>query len=344
MKIVKVIRKTVLAGIIAVAILSGIMCFYDLMPVHHDNPKKNTDYVWEANAPWVKLTEGVSFGRFDADGYNNPNVIEDPDILVLGSSHMEGTNVFFDQTVCGRLSKELDNRYSVYNLGISGLNLFTVCQYLPNNLKMHKKIPKIAIIETSTVSVTETNVNRMLNSELDHAASQAIGIIGILQKVPFIRNLYHQKEWGLLDLFMNKKNKAIQADDSEKTEQIADEKIDDAAYDKLFQYLSEQEKEYGTQIIIFYHPTEILDDELGVVFKSGAKLKAFAEYAQKYDIDFIDMTEPFMEMYQKEHLVPHGFVTGKVGTGHLNANGHRVIAEELVKTINTLEKEGALCK
>ncbi len=168
MKAVKGLGKTVLAGIVAIAILSGIMCLYDLMPVHYENPNGNTDYVWEANAPWVKLTEGISWGRFDSNGYNNPAVIDDPDIIIVGSSHMEATNVFFDQTVCALLTKKLDNRYSIYNLGISGHHLFKLCQYLPTNLKMHAAPPKVAIIETSTVSVSAENVRKMLNFEVDY--------------------------------------------------------------------------------------------------------------------------------------------------------------------------------
>ena len=168
MAFVKYLGRTVLAGIVAVAILSGIMCLYDLTPVHHENPNGNTDYVWEANAPWVKLTEGISWGRFDSNGFNNPAVINDPDIIIVGSSHMEATNVFFNQTICALLTSKLDNRYSIYNLGISGHHLFKVCQYLPVNLKMHDTPPKVAIIETSTVSVSAENVRKMLNFEVDH--------------------------------------------------------------------------------------------------------------------------------------------------------------------------------
>ena len=343
MKVIKSLGKTVLAGIVAIAILSGIMCLYDLRPVHHENPQGNTDYVWEANAPWVKLTEGISWGRFDSDGYNNPIVINDPDIIFVGSSHMEATNVFYNQTMCALLTKKLDNRYSIYNLGISGHHLFKVCQYLPVNLKMHSIAPKVAIIETSSVSVSAENVKKMLNFEVDHTPSHATGVIGILQKNPFFRNVYSQIESGLLNLFINKNDKAIQIDD-EVIEEITADEIDEKPYDELFNYLASLEKEYGTQIIIFYHPTETLDDASGIVFSSGAAVKVFSEYARKYGIDFIDMTNPFKAMYNADHLVAHGFVTGRIGEGHLNANGHRAVAEELYTVINNLEKEGVLCK
>ena len=344
MKIFKGICRIVLAGLAAVAVLSGFMCVYKLNPVHHENPKGNTDYVWEANAPWVTMTEGISWGRFDADGYNNKTVVKNPDVIVLGSSHMDSVNVFPDQAVPALLTNMLKDRYTVYNYGISGHHLFKVCQYLPVNLSMHDAVPKVAVIETSSVRVTEEKVQQMLNHEVDFTPSNAKGIIGKLQKVPFFRFMYHQVEAGLLDLFMNRTNAKAQVGDEDVPEEIPDEAIDEKAYDELFQYLAKQEKEFGTQIIIFFHPKETLDDEKGITYNSGAAAETFAAYAQKYGIDFIDLAERFHEMYEKEHLAAHGFITGEIAAGHLNANGHRAAAEEVCKIIDRLEKEGTICR
>lgn len=345
MKIIKNIGKGIIAGITASVILSALLFAYDIMPVHYENQKGNTDYVWQSDAIWVKLTEGVSWGKFDSDGFNNPTVIKNPDIIILGSSHMEATNVFQNQTVGALLSKKLNNRYSVYNLGISGHHFFKVCQYLPINLRMHDTAPKIAIIETSAVYISEENVQKVFNFEVDHTPSHATGLIGTLQKVPVFRCLYHQFEGGLLNIFMQN-NSATQPieDEEEFIKKTPDNKIDETAYDKLFSYFADLEREYGTQIIIFYHPTETLTESDGIVFQSSNALTAFGKYAEKYNVDYIDMTSPFEEMFYKDHLVAHGFVTGRLGEGHLNANGHRAVADELFMVIERLEKEGVLCK
>ena len=65
MKLLKKFLKCILAGIVAVAILSLILIPYSTMPVHVNNPNKNTDYVWSPNAIWSRMTEGISFGKFD---------------------------------------------------------------------------------------------------------------------------------------------------------------------------------------------------------------------------------------------------------------------------------------
>lgn len=215
MKLIKKFVKIILAGITAVAVLSVILCFYDLMPLHHNNTKGNTDYVWTSNARWVKLTEGISWGRFDEDGFNNPEVIENPDIIIVGSSHMEATEIFYDQTVCALLSDKLENENSVYNLGISGHDFFKTCQYLPTNLSMYGKPPKIAIIETSTVNLTKGQVEQALNGTVVRTESHDSGVMGTLQKIPFFRTVYHQYTAGLLNVFMPESNFEVCNDDME---------------------------------------------------------------------------------------------------------------------------------
>lgn len=97
MKIIKGFGKILFAGILSIIILSLLLCLYSVTPVHIENKKRNTDYVWPANSVWVKMTEGTAYGKFDENGYNNKTVVNNPDIIVLGSSHMEALNVMQDQ-------------------------------------------------------------------------------------------------------------------------------------------------------------------------------------------------------------------------------------------------------
>jgi hypothetical protein len=59
------------------------------------------------------------------------------------------------------------------------------------------------------------------------------------------------------------------------------------------------------------------------------------------NIYFIDMTNIFMEAYKTNYILPHGFINTAVGVGHLNINGHRMIANELFKHINTMTGENS---
>ena len=320
--------KFVSAGIVAVIILSILMCFYSVTPVHMDNPKGNTDYVWIPNSFWVNTTEGISFGKLDSDGFNNKSVIEQPDILLVGSSHIEAKNVMPKRSFLSVLQNEIGEKYSVYNVGMSGHNFVKSCQYLPDNLKLYKNL-KYIIIETADLTVTRENVDNVLNHTVEVTPSYANGLIGKLQRIPFVYNVYRQLDNGLLDLFMDKKASA--------QKQSNDIVLDEKAYEDIFKFLSDIEKESKAEIIIFYHPFEDFDESGNILFKHDEFTQAFKEKAAKYSIDYIDLADSFTEGYNTENKVPHGFVTGKIASGHLNNFGHRIAAGKVYEIIK--EKE-----
>lgn len=344
MKVWMGIGKVLAAGIVAVAILSLLLCFYSLTPLHRENKAGNTDYVWEANSLYVNMTEGISFGRFDALGYNNRTVIADPDIILLGSSHMEAANVMPDENIGAILNRELDGKYSAYNLGISGHTLVKVCRYLPANLKLYDTAPRITVIETDSVRLTTTDVDSVFDGSVDYTKSYDTGILGILQRIPFLRQLYRQTVGGLWDLLTPPRQTA--AADSGETESVKEvvPSADYDACDRLLRYLSSLEKEYKTQIIIFYHPQEKLMPDGTITYRFGEAAAVFARAAAGNGITFVDMTEPFHKMYTEEHHVAHGFATGEIGVGHLNAYGHEAVAEALLPVILESMEDAEICK
>lgn len=335
-----------MAGIVSVVIISGLLCFYSITPVHEENLKGNTDYVWPANSIWINATEGISCGQYDANGFNNIAVIDNPDIIILGSSHMEATNVMQDENAPYLLARKLNGKHSLYNMGISGHNFFKICQYIPKNLELYDKSPKIVVLETSIVDILKRNVDEVISSSVEHTPSHSAGIIGALQKIPFFRTLYHQVGGGLLKLFMPDSNSAIAKADgdietAEKTTEVKSD-IDIVAYEELFSYLKNLEEIYETQIIILYHPTEKLMDDGSIYFDRNEYLNAFNFYSNEYGISFIDMTDRFETMYYEENHVAHGFCTGQIATGHLNKYGHAAVADELYNEIMKLEEAGEL--
>lgn len=331
MQHIKNILKFLLAGIVAVAILSILLVPYSLLPVHINNPEGNTDYVWPANSRWFKMTEGISCGQFDAKGYNNAKVIDNPDILVLGSSHTEGTNVLPTETFTALLGQKLDSKYTVYNQGISSHHFTKVCKYLPKNIELNPSA-KYIIIETSTVKLERKQADALLGGKVDFTPSNSSGLIGTLQRFPFPRTVYQQYANGLLDLFIPPESNA-----SENTSTVT--LPEESAYDDIFGYIRDAMQKTDAKLMIVYHPTGVLQEDGSVSFRvNDASLAMFSRKCQEYGISFVDMTQPFINMYAAEHKLPHGFITGEVGTGHINAAGHAKIAEELAKRIAALEE------
>ena len=269
--------KVIGALFLSICILSFLLLFYSITPVHMKNKKGNTDYVWPANSLYVKMTEGMAWGRFDANGYNNLKVIEKPDILLLGSSHMEATNVMQNKSVVTLLNDKLNGKYTVYNMGISGHNFYKVCQYLPTNLELYENNSKMVIIETSSININQESVDSVLNHTVSYKKSYSTGLIGMLQRVPFFRTIYHQVHSGLLKKFMNAKSDIIE-EDSEENLVAADINVSEQTYIDLFFYLENLEKDYGVQIVIFYHPIENLNVDGTLMKKNLKNLKSILIY------------------------------------------------------------------
>lgn len=331
---IKSLVKCMLAGIVAIAILCLMLVPYSLTPLHIENPEGNTDYIWPAYSWWCKMTEGISFGRFDAKGYNNATVVEDPDILVLGSSHTEAVNVLQSENFAALLGEKFQDNYTTYNMGISGHFFLKICKYLPRTMELNPTA-KYVIIETSNVSFNRGDVDSLFNGTVDFTPSNSTGLIGTLQKLPFFRMVYHQLTGGLLDLLIPEMKKSVVTPVDTSETELPDE----AVYDMLFSYMQDVLQDSQAQLIIMYHPTGKLSEDGSASFVvDEASLSMFSKKCQQYGFSFVDMTQPFAEMYETDHKLPHGFITGKIGSGHLNKDGHAKIADELAKCIARLEE------
>lgn len=229
-------------------------------------------------------------------------------------------------------------------MGISGHHFFKVCQYLPANIKLYHSPLKVIVIETDSVAVTEQDKDEVLQSSVEYTSSHAVGIIGLIQKIPFFRMIYSQMEGGLLDLFLAWNNAPSTVTFPINGISNIQTVIDQDAYDELFAYLTSLEAEYGTQLIICYHTTGKLKEDGTIELERTKELEAFSKTAVETGIDFIDLTEAFERMYYEEHKVAHGFVTGKVESGHLNASGHAAMAEALYEKNLRLKPERRMCR
>lgn len=347
MKAFKQLGKMIGAAIVAVIILSLIVSVYSLSPLRVQNPLGNTDYVWKPNSIWTNMSEGVSFGRMDANGFNNPEVIENPDIVLLGSSHIESKNVIQYENTAYYLTENFDSHYSVYNMGISGHTLYKVCQYLPKTLSIYRdNEPKYVVIETDCIDLTKAGVDAVLDKTVETTPVYDSGLVATLQKNPAFRQFYHQLDSGMMEILFPElaKNKTTQSNsavEERDDEAISSEKskpaVDTAPYDELMPYLGDLKRQYNTDIIIVFHPKERLNADGSLSFTNNQNTAVFAEYADKYGITYIDMTDSFEQIYNEDHHVPHGFVTGEIASGHLNKYGHKAIADRIYDAIVGME-------
>lgn len=333
------IVKAMLAGISAAVLLSVILSVYYVLPIHCENKAKNTDYVWAPGSYWAKVTEGISYGRFDSNGFNNARAVENPDIIVLGSSHMEALNVMPKQNTSAVLQTMLEN-HRVYNMGISAHDIYKVSQYLENSLKRFETVPEVTVIEIDKLKIKEDKVDAVINGDAETPSPNLGRLMRAVQKNPFLRLVNSQKNHGLLNQFVIKREQPTR----EEKQTVMKTESMDGAYDKLLEYIGNIGKKYNTHIIIMFHPAELLSPNGSVAFEYRDESESFAKKAEENGIRFIDMAQSFSEMYEKEHRLPHGFCTGRIGEGHLNKYGHAAIARELCKAVKEMEADGTICR
>lgn len=174
MKTFKQFLRILSAGMVSFLLLSFFCHFYTRWPVHIPNDAGNTDYIWQPGARWMLMTEGISWGKIDDEGYNNLQVIEDPNVLILGSSHMEAKNVPQTRNTAYLLQEQLGPDFRVYNKGISGHFFAKVCQYLRENLELYETAPKYVIIETDSLAVSQEDVNNIFNHTVEFTDRKSV--------------------------------------------------------------------------------------------------------------------------------------------------------------------------
>ena len=339
MRILKKCGKVLAAGVTAFVLLCLLCAFYYRTPMYETNRLGNTDFAYAPGARWMQMTEGMSWGRFDDWGFNNPEVIENPDILVLGSSHMEATYMQQQELLSVRLENLLGGGIRVYNMGISGCHLPQTLQYLPRTLEVFKEPPRLLLIEAHDLSITEEQAEQILSSQVPSIYTPKPDWQKQVLSLPYMRLLAQQKNLGLPAL-LNPPRKPASAEDYEMPgEPFPEDAPEGVVYDPIFSVLRQLQEAYQVKILIFYQPTEKLQKDGSVLFPQDPWIHVFEGKCRENGIGFLDMTEKFQEMYRKEHRLPHGFLTGRIGTGHLNADGHRAIAEAAAQWIR--EEEGA---
>ncbi len=330
-KITSQIGRVILAGIFAFLILSAFCLFYYNVPIHHANPDGSTDYKWKANDFYARGTEGFAMGRTNNEGFLDAIDCEAGmpiDVLLMGSSQIEGFNVAMEDTVAARMNDQLEHK-TVYSIGMSEHVFETCCCNLEAALERYR--PACVVMETAGCLFPDEMLSVMAEGSRAELSSRADGIIGLLQKSDYLRLLYAQKE------------KYQKAQASGQEIDLPDSSGDDAQNDdillaQLLQKLSDTAAAHGARLIILYHPgTEVqADGSLRLTGSRKAK-EQFRAACAEAGIDFLDMSERFLAEYESAHVLPYGFSNTPVGSGHLNRQGHAMIADELCRLLAEVE-------
>ena len=300
-----------------------------------------TDIVAEPYSTYCYAIEGFGYGKMNNEGFQNRYDYNGQNIrvLLMGSSHMEGFQIPQQLTAASVLNEMIDNKTDVYNIAKGGSSFDKICKNFETALAYYKP-DDFVVIETATVEFPVITLKHILENQVqsNFAGFNVLGFditkirefirTSPLKYLYYIRlaakeiNLFAGREFG------NKERLQETTTDTP----IADEYIHEL--NAVLSQMAQTAKKYSVKPIIFFHPRLALHKDASVLPQVNAEyLSVFNELCRKHGILFLDMTGTFVKNYEADYILPHGFANSHVGAGHLNKNGHAMIAKALANVI-----------
>ena len=316
-------------GLLAGFLIVNFLCFfYERQPGWLDTPKGPAASVWRPGALIVHGTEGYSVSRADERGFLNPaGTLAERYVLMMGASHTQGKEV-----APSRRYTTLVNDYFCRDSGLlAACSIASDGHYLPS-LIQHFSAALAAYPNAGAITI-EIGSTDFSAQELREARRQAVydpenGSFAELDPAGRLK-LAVKEGFPLLSL-LKKNLQTLRAQAAEETGGLYDYETElDAALGLI-------RSEFDGPIAFVYHPTtEILPDgslKLGY----SDSWEVFCRLCEKNGIDVIDTGARFQSLYETERKLPYGFANTAPGQGHLNAPGHRILAEEIISYLEEL--------
>ena len=338
-KVLKYFIKLAISGILALVILSVFCLIYfnPPMPTPQTEEYSNTKYI--ENRYWVSFREGFGFGKTNELGYNDAPIRDEsaPRVAIIGSSHTVGLQVN-QKNIYPVLTEALFLADNDQENDFECISVASAGQYFNSSISNVEPLAKnfenlkYVIIETPDLDYSEDAFERMVRGEYHQQQEEESPIYRLAQSIPYLRlfaNQYQSSKEPLNSapgMFIDRSSY-----------------IDYDAYERGFRKAADMlrslSEEYGFQLIILHHAAPMTDPsgELCSAHDSGY-LEILERCCDEYGITFLDMCNEFTEYDKNGTESAYGFANTRPGVGHLNKNGHRLIAQKLYETICELEE------
>ena len=343
-KVIIVIGKILLSFIFSICLVSVLYIITNYyFTVRIPNPEKTTEERAYSNQIITNMEEGFTYCKFDEKGFNNsyPAKKDSIDILLVGSSQMEGIHVPSDQNT-GYLLNQILPEYYTYNIGISGMYLPQNINYIGNAYQYFSP-KKYILIGTNNVCLNSSELESVYNNSYK-TRKRLITKGGYKKVVPpvLIYTFSKIKDKARLwrskskDYFDKKKNINIKQTDNQNLISIQNQYFE--TLNKFFAFARSQVPNNIT-LVIFYYPSIKIDREGKLLLNESEKnyVNGFEKACKDNNIIFVNMTQEFENLYKEKHVLPFGFVNTRPGGGHLNVYGHQVISKKLAEIIQSKE-------
>ena len=330
-KTLSIFFKCILAGSLAVIILSAVCFIYSYGPIGiedstNSTTKKNYPCSYSAN-----MTEGFAWKKTDENGYYNESaeLAIDPEILIIGSSHIEALQVPTENSVASLLNK----KYKTYSLGVSGQFIDSCIQRISFAVDEYKP-SKYVILETDGSPLSLEDMENAINhfGEPNNNIPVYSRLSGYKRDIyKFIRT-YIPSAMEIMNKVNNWKTMDIRGGGKSSDEAFIFSAEYESALNKFIELASKPVNNSGAKLIIVSRLGGEIDSKGNYIISDYNKdySNGLKEACRQNDVILLDVSNNFKELYEREHVLPYGFTNTAIGTGHLNKYGHKVIADAIL--------------
>ena len=342
-KTVKFLYKCIIAGVVSTVLLSLLSLIYYNPPIATQQADLITNFKYKENSKWSFMLEGFGYGMTDELGYNNAYYKDcsQPDIIFMGSSHLEALQVPQDANCVYLLNEKFDkdtlsyNDFKCLNLGVSGHALEVSLSNFEYVIDKYKDA-KYIVIETSNVEFSPTMLDEIAEGKFHDPEEKKGFIHKTAQKIPYIRLLYKKINEATLS------NNVADENAGNGILQLNDDSDIGIYIDKMKVILNKIAKlssENNIKPVVLIHQRFWEDSDGNIITANKeAYINAFKKCCENNGIKVIDVTKPMIDCYKTNFNFSYGFSNTAPGEGHLNKTGHRIIAEEVYQSINEMEE------
>ena len=309
-------------------IVNALCFFYERQPGWMDTPDGPSSSVWRPGAVIVHGTEGWGISRVDHNGFLNPDgALAERYVLMMGASHTQGKEVSPER----RYSVLVNDYFSEDTGLLAAYNIASDAHFLPS-LIQHFAAAAAAFPDAGVITI-EIGSTDFSARELHDAQNQAVFDPGSGSfenlRIAGRGKLTVKESLPLLSL-LKKNLQTLRAQAAEGAESQYDYETE------LDSALSMIRLEFDGPIAFVYHPTTEIQSDGTLKLGYSDTWEIFCRVCERNGIDVIDTGGRFQNLYDTERCLPYGFANTAPGSGHLNAQGHKILAEEIISYLEEL--------
>ncbi len=331
--------------------------FLDMHPAEYwDSARKTITRPEGCRVVWRSEGRATSFyGCHGINVYEDATTLEGDIVLLWGDSHVEAFQVSDDKKmaqVITRLAR--GNGSNLYALGM-GRSAATVADHffdMPHHEELFSPVVHHIIIVNSVdrllpntkqrrakfLSHPELHFEPSSQQSLSKSREFLTGLLGKyrLQTLLEVKLLILGASAGTVHYPLWDRMRFSVGPMKKDTSALFKEKIESPPMEESLRFaLASIQQQTDQPVTVVYSPTVPRLEGGEVLYTDEDEQKAVALKAAcaAEGIGFVDMGSDYIEYFRSEGRFPRGFPNSRLGEGHINEAGHRLIAEKILEVL-----------